>query len=209
MALVKCPECSKKVSEKAETCPNCAYPIRNDFALKLQNINKSVEAPELPDDLSIGKVVNLFIWPIQYNDIDAQLLGEQTQEEFMELDFPVKITFHKHGIRINKNDWPVKDEIIQLHFRQVIEMQKISSDELRNKDVIGPAVLGGLMLGPLGAIVGGMSGVGAKEKVFYLSITYWDREKKGAHTLFLSGLKNPIEILVSHLKENNSPTTQT
>jgi hypothetical protein len=27
MALIKCPECSKEVSDKAEACPSCAYPV--------------------------------------------------------------------------------------------------------------------------------------------------------------------------------------
>lgn len=27
MALVKCPECGKEVSDKAVSCPNCAYPF--------------------------------------------------------------------------------------------------------------------------------------------------------------------------------------
>jgi len=27
MAIIKCPECNNKVSDKANTCPNCAYPI--------------------------------------------------------------------------------------------------------------------------------------------------------------------------------------
>ena len=30
MALVKCPECGKEVSDKATTCPNCAYPFENN-----------------------------------------------------------------------------------------------------------------------------------------------------------------------------------
>jgi len=33
----------------------------------------------------------------------------------------------------------------------------------KNKSVIGRAVLGGLLLGPLGAVVGGMTGIGEKE----------------------------------------------
>ncbi len=28
MTLISCPECSKSVSEKAKSCPNCGYPIR-------------------------------------------------------------------------------------------------------------------------------------------------------------------------------------
>ena len=28
MALVNCPECGKEISDKAKSCPNCAYPIQ-------------------------------------------------------------------------------------------------------------------------------------------------------------------------------------
>ena len=28
MAMIKCPECGKEVSDKAAVCPNCAYPIQ-------------------------------------------------------------------------------------------------------------------------------------------------------------------------------------
>ncbi len=27
MALIKCPECKKKISDKCENCPQCGYPI--------------------------------------------------------------------------------------------------------------------------------------------------------------------------------------
>ena len=27
MALIKCPECKKKISDQCEKCPNCGYPI--------------------------------------------------------------------------------------------------------------------------------------------------------------------------------------
>lgn len=30
MALIKCPECGKEISDKAPTCPNCGYPINTD-----------------------------------------------------------------------------------------------------------------------------------------------------------------------------------
>lgn len=28
MALIKCPECGKEISDTATTCPNCGYPLR-------------------------------------------------------------------------------------------------------------------------------------------------------------------------------------
>lgn len=30
MALIKCPECNKEVSDKAKTCPHCGYPFVNN-----------------------------------------------------------------------------------------------------------------------------------------------------------------------------------
>lgn len=34
MALIKCPECSHTVSDKAISCPNCGYPIKSTSAIK-------------------------------------------------------------------------------------------------------------------------------------------------------------------------------
>jgi hypothetical protein len=31
MALIKCPACSKEVSDQADTCPACGQPIRRGF----------------------------------------------------------------------------------------------------------------------------------------------------------------------------------
>ena len=30
MALVKCPECSKQISDQAENCPSCGYSIKKE-----------------------------------------------------------------------------------------------------------------------------------------------------------------------------------
>lgn len=43
MSLVKCPECSKEISDKASICPNCGYPFSNsenndnDCIIKVNN----------------------------------------------------------------------------------------------------------------------------------------------------------------------------
>jgi len=50
----------------------------------------------------------------------------------------------------------------------------------KSKSVIGRAVVGGALLGPLGAVVGGVSGVGDKKKTQtdgYIEITYGEEEK--------------------------------
>lgn len=54
----------------------------------------------------------------------------------------------------------------------VVVLQEIENSE-QNKSVLGRAVVGGLLLGPVGAVVGGMTGVGTKSKtntLFYLQI---------------------------------------
>ena len=44
MALVKCKECGKKVSDKAEVCVDCGYPIsRNKSISTVQNTKKSLK----------------------------------------------------------------------------------------------------------------------------------------------------------------------
>lgn len=50
MALMKCPECGKEVSDKAEACPNCGYPIEENS--KKQQARHSIH---------IGKKSQMFI----------------------------------------------------------------------------------------------------------------------------------------------------
>lgn len=49
MALVKCPECGKDVSDKANTCPNCGYPLHKD--------NPNVEGLETQAKISHKKSI--------------------------------------------------------------------------------------------------------------------------------------------------------
>lgn len=55
MAIIKCPECGKEISDKAEKCIHCGYPLKNktiinkkeyDFSYELELVlkNKNIEA---------------------------------------------------------------------------------------------------------------------------------------------------------------------
>lgn len=59
--------------------------------------------------------------------------------------------------------------VAYLSYSQVTAAAKIGEREIveTDKSVIGRAMVGGVMLGPLGAVVGGMSGVGKKQKTVY------------------------------------------
>lgn len=47
MALIKCPECGKEISDRAEACPNCAYPIaklnKNNTVAQKESHNTDAE----------------------------------------------------------------------------------------------------------------------------------------------------------------------
>lgn len=45
MALIKCPECGKEISEQATSCPNCGVTI-NQTQSTPQNNNPSVKCPK-------------------------------------------------------------------------------------------------------------------------------------------------------------------
>ena len=40
MALIKCPECKKKISDQCENCPNCGYPIKANITPIETNLSK-------------------------------------------------------------------------------------------------------------------------------------------------------------------------
>lgn len=56
-----------------------------------------------------------------------------------------------------------------LPYNQIISVGTASEKEIieQDKSVIGRAAVGGLLLGPLGAVVGGLSGTGSKKKTSY------------------------------------------
>lgn len=73
-----------------------------------------------------------------------------------------------------------KKPSVHLKFEQITGVNVVSEKEIieKSKSVTGRAVAGGVLLGPLGAIVGGMSGIGNKQKSethYYMIINYKSR----------------------------------
>ena len=88
-------------------------------------------------------------------------------------------------------------------FSQIIHIGYVDRDSLakmikKDKSVIGRAVVGCLLLGPLGAIVGGISGIGTKTKRIkkseYLVISFWSETSRRPQTLLFSGEKKMWEF---------------
>lgn len=60
-----------------------------------------------------------------------------------------------------------KEDPLTIHYSQITACDAVRNLKITKEgnNVVSNAVLGGLILGPLGAIVGGMSGIGSKERV--------------------------------------------
>lgn len=87
MALIKCPECSREVSDKANCCPNCGYVINNGNDDKSSNSNKKWIVP-----VAVVMVIALVIggfFIFRNNDkkaLTAQPSTSQTAEQFQTPD---------------------------------------------------------------------------------------------------------------------------
>ncbi|WP_295714152.1 hypothetical protein [Mucilaginibacter sp.] len=84
----------------------------------------------------------------------------------VEISIMHRFKLQKVGISFN--------DIVSVHIED-----KETITQFKEKSVIGRALIGGLLLGPIGAIIGGMTGIGKKEVVVFepdlvMTITYID-----------------------------------
>jgi len=154
MALIECPECKKQVSSKAKSCPGCGCPIDNSEPSNLSF------RPNLSDDLSIGsQVVNWFGDASIKGYFDPLLNSDQNIPEGKG-----NLLLHKKGIRVLGSLFA---PTVDLHFSQLINIECVPRSKIyeSDKSVIKRAVVGTILIGPLGGIVGGMSGIGSKKNI--------------------------------------------
>jgi len=112
-------------------------------------------------------------------------------------------------------------EKVSINDNQIIPLERINKvvvfteKELKMKDksVVGRAALGGLLLGPLGAVIGGISGAGDKKKnntLTFLSIEYKNKDGENSKLVFLAsdttmglnGFANEINKMIGAVPAN-------
>lgn len=78
--------------------------------------------------------------------------------------------------------------VAYLSYNQIIAAEKVNEKQIMelDKSVIGRAVVGGVLLGPLGAVVGGMSGIGSKNKTVYKDYFVINYTAKSSESAVLS-----------------------
>ena len=71
MALIKCPECGRQVSNRAISCPNCGYPISNEDnilnCLKMQsNYNNIISKENRMKVFRMLAIVCVIFWGVLF-----------------------------------------------------------------------------------------------------------------------------------------------
>ncbi len=89
MALIKCPECGKEISDRAESCPNCGYQLKNkDILQKNKDKSSSIKSGAIlciiGSSLLIGFILIILLtmlMPTTKNMSDANLDTNETEIE--------------------------------------------------------------------------------------------------------------------------------
>lgn len=104
----------------------------------------------------------------------------------------------------------------EIDYKDIVSIYRYDEREVieKNKSVLGRAIIGGVLTGGIGAVVGGISGVGTKNKKgklkFFIDIEYFKNNSKSKILLedyFLIGTDsfiNSIQQEVNNAPKNNA-----
>lgn len=178
MALIKCPECGREISDKAVSCPGCGCPVsqfenvdyKDDKADKLMKTvkrihriypnekTKAIKELRKCTDLSLGEAISL---------IDKEYKGEGIG--FLSIEYTERNSNTSVSTSASKNI--EKDDYKKGGIFTKIKCPKCSSVEYqvidtKKKFSVGKSLagntVGGLVFGPVGAIVGAATGIQGK-----------------------------------------------
>jgi hypothetical protein len=94
------------------------------------------------------------------------------------------VTLNSDSITIDNSDMSFTLERSQIKSSGFFTEQDVVS---KNKNVVGRSIAGGLMFGEMGAVIGGLSGVGNKNKTIhrkFVFITYQSSDKTDCGIVF-------------------------
>ncbi|MBD3107907.1 hypothetical protein IEO70_05970 [Bacillus sp. AGMB 02131] len=99
----------------------------------------------------------------------------------------------------------MKKEPVTLAYDQITDIEAFTEEQIKEKDksVVGRAVVGGLLIGPLGAIVGGISGIGSKKKKkskLFVVINYISKDGETKSISFEDTRMYFTNQFISHIK---------
>jgi hypothetical protein len=207
MALTPCIECQRNISSRAASCPHCGCPVAGEFSA-ITGTPEQVILQPLADNLSIGEqIVNwgadaIVDVEFHYNENPYRPLPEGK----------LKVFVYTAGIRISVGTFGTS---IDVHKSQIIAMQHDDYDHVtvKQKSAFGRALLGGVILGPVGAVAGGMSAMTDKRRtreMAVLRITFREADSERIQTLTMHGRRLAVEMFIRRYDKEmlkNKPVT--
>ena len=167
MALIECPECGGKVSDKAPTCIHCGYPLHESEVMQVQEVQYCPYC---------GKTNNIESTFCGY--CGKSFLKEEKKQELA----PINSNTDVVNIMDYKNDLDMPNDMVRLQQAQIIQLQRQLDEQRRQFDAqakcpkcgstslsggkqgfgVGKAVAGAVLLGGVGLLAGG---IGANKTV--------------------------------------------
>lgn len=132
MALIKCPECNGQVSDKADVCIHCGYPLKE---IKCNGDVKTDKSCYIYDYVNLdekkqSKYLNRDCWILVVNDVDNNL----KENLYIELYDENKILLGTARVNlVQKNESLAKIYIWKI---DNVSFEKLSQIKIIDKDVI-------------------------------------------------------------------------
>lgn len=181
MALISCPECEQQVSDKSSNCIHCGYPIGEH----LGNPENHFDIPTYPTDFTLTGVVSR---GLLYGTNLTCYYPHELNEDLLFDEGKLNVQVFENGIVCSASLLKFK----QIHYSQIVDLkvEEVNSYSSKNKSVLGRAIVGGVLLGGVGAIVGGLSGQAKKSMRFDRVISIIYHENQSFHQIILPFLAN-------------------
>lgn len=149
------------------------------------------------DDITVKALVNYI------SGLD-EMFREDELVDIIWSDTDKKVTFQSRIADRNKIKHTAHLTVDKIKMARLISEKEIIE---KQKSIGGRAIAGGLLLGPLGAIVGGMSGIGNKAKSKRVNYVVFNYNDSDVITFEVNLISNDhlkvLELINTHLNNKN------
>jgi hypothetical protein len=155
-------------------------------------------APKLPANLSVGGI-KLFTMGASYINF---IVGPNSDVPHLKLAGKLNIQRCDSGLQLSGD----RGFFLSMHYSQIKEVSFLDSVKYRSesKSVLARAGVGAVLLGPAGAIVGGLTGLSKKQiSVNAIRLVYWDENAKSYLTLVAETENSMLKSFANDI-ENSS-----
>lgn len=132
------------------------------------------------------------------SEITGDVVSDSTGSVYGKLN----VSIHENGLLLHSPHFRVS-----IHESQLISVTKVTQQDIvtKNKSVLGRAVLGGVLFGGVGALVGGMSGLGqnqTKVSVLCLVLNFTSDSDANPQSIVISGSPIHVEAFMQTLERS-------